>query len=920
MKIQDFPPKYQYPSTCTVQFSWFNAVRNNESYYLAWKDVAGTTRTTQSLPFGAILSIKTDVPNPVVTSANPTGFNVVRARDNKVVASKPSFRLDNQFSQMVVAWTDQQNNIFTDNVGMFGPYGQACAFGWNLAYPYSTVSNAITPNVTIVDNNNKLVSGATGTATYSTSYNNGTRQITSTTAYATRTQCWSPSLSTGIPGRAPVALPYQDISSYQFSCNYQSKPSLKVTVPNGNLIAVATSVFFICINDAQQQARLLFPAKGYLLTNQVTAPQAHPSLPSPNHDIFPVIPVIPATTDRNLDLVETSGTKDVVERRLQGSSLPGGYHVYYGYSTPSGAPARFACRDVTEATYYALGQCTQTGLQTSLIRSAVVSNGVTRFFGTDYASTNCDPSTAGLQRQSEGVDNTTVCQPSPQGTTLKSFGFTKTLPPLPAGQVAKYSYANAAQCAAGTAPLQATYSVPNRCIAYYGNAYQQNLCAANVTVTSSTGGFVVHRFYGDAACQAAPLVSHFHQLNVCGQSMDRGSFKYVPQKGASGSSVTAFMKMAYASDDCSGPLSTPPPGPTNATNFNTTTYTWQSNAMPAGDTSMVCSPSGLADPNMAYATVVYAPVVLGFSSGWGVGRFNSLGACNALDTTKLFGGKQYTAGCVQDADVASNFISVTGCPGVTTTPTTVTYTYAFQGVSLATAQSAAFQSNCILVVAAYAGVPAWSVSITSVVAQSGVVIVKVATTASNTNVAALNNLHRNAGPVIVNALGTAFPGLGLASVPAVSTGPPTPAAVSSALSSSGAALTASLAAAYPGIVVGNAVTTVTAAGVSATQNIPSGVTVAQAQTPAFQAAFVAVRVMYLSTWRVCFPVRHPLFCLLLSLWRASRACPRRLSPATPPPKAAACWQASTSRTPSTPSPSGRSCLTWGAHASRGRSC
>jgi hypothetical protein len=50
-----------------------------------------------------------------------------------------------------------------------------------------------------------------------------------------------------------------------------------------------------------------------------------------------------------------------------------------------------------------------------------------------------------------------------------------------------------------------------------------------------------------------------------------------------------------------------------------------------------------------------------------------------------------------------------------------------------------------------------------------------------------------------------------------------------------------LAASYPGISVGNAVTAVTGTGVTATQNIPSGVTVAQAQTPAFQAAFIAVR-------------------------------------------------------------------------------
>jgi len=68
--------------------------------------------------------------------------------------------------------------------------------------------------------------------------------------------------------------------------------------------------------------------------------------------------------------------------------------------------------------------------------------------------------------------------------------------------------------------------------------------------------------------------------------------------------------------------------------------------------------------------------------------------------------------------------------------------------------------------------------------------------------------------------------------------------VTAALASSGAAISANLntalaSAGYSGIVVSNPTTTVTSTGVSATQNIPSGVTVAQAQTAAFQTAFVS---------------------------------------------------------------------------------
>jgi hypothetical protein len=92
-------------------------------------------------------------------------------------------------------------------------------------------------------------------------------------------------------------------------------------------------------------------------------------------------------------------------------------------------------------------------------------------------------------------------------------------------------------------------------------------------------------------------------------------------------------------------------------------------------------------------------------------------------------------------------------------------------------------------------------------------------------------LSPTVGPAAPSAIPTAAP-TGSATA--------TTASVSNALSASGATVTASLAASYPGISVANAVTTVTGTGVSATQNIPTGVTVTQAQTPAFQTAFIAV--------------------------------------------------------------------------------
>ena len=423
-------------------------------------------------------------------------------------------------------------------------------------------------------------------------------------------------------------------------------------------------------------------------------------------------------------------------------------------------------------TYYALGQCVQTGLRQSLIKSATVSNGVVSFVGTDFASTNCDANTAGPGLESEGLDTaSTACQPSPTKTSFLTATYATALPLPPAGQLAKYSYADAATCSSGALPLQATYFRPQTCSAYYGNAYQQELCAANVTISSSTGGFLIQRFYDSAGCQAAPLVTKFYQLNVCGQMVDTGSFQYVSK--ALAGAVTVFQRITYTSNDCSGyPTSSSLSG----------TY-YAEYIVSQANTTMICDPTGLNDPGMGFVTVVYAPV-LGFSSGWGVGRFSSQAACTTLNTTRLFSGTQYTSGCVKDADTASNFIAVAGCGSGNPTATTVTYTYTFQGVSVATAQSPAFQNTYVLALAAYVGVPASSVAIASVTAvsggnrrrgrrvllQSGVNIV-VAIQALNNNLAALKNLLANAGPAIVNALAPAFTDLSVLMVPAPA--PPT---------------------------------------------------------------------------------------------------------------------------------------------------
>jgi carbonic anhydrase len=104
-------------------------------------------------------------------------------------------------------------------------------------------------------------------------------------------------------------------------------------------------------------------------------------------------------------------------------------------------------------------------------------------------------------------------------------------------------------------------------------------------------------------------------------------------------------------------------------------------------------------------------------------------------------------------------------------------------------------------------------------------------------------------------------------------------AVASFLSStSGAALTAALSSQFPGIVVSNAVApTITATGVSFTQNIPAGITTAQAAADPFKSAYIAVRVCCPVISRDGLRTSRSSFSSLRVLrrrrWRKVRACP-----------------------------------------------
>jgi hypothetical protein len=199
--------------------------------------------------------------------------------------------------------------------------------------------------------------------------------------------------------------------------------------------------------------------------------------------------------------------------------------------------------------------------------------------------------------------------------------------------------------------------------------------------------------------------------------------------------------------------------------------------------------------------------VSGSTSGYNFARYNTLAACNAADLSGYFMSRRFygVGGCFKDAETASNAIAVAGCSVGNTVPTTLTYTYAFQGVSVAAAQSATFTSNCILALAAYWGVPASRVSITSVTAavagtrrtllqSSGAVNVNVALVALNMNVTLLNKFLPPAGAVVVNALAPLFPGFSLYNAPVAAPAPSstawaTPGAIAGVVVGGAAAIT-----------------------------------------------------------------------------------------------------------------------------------
>jgi hypothetical protein len=298
--------------------------------------------------------------------------------------------------------------------------------------------------------------------------------------------------------------------------------------------------------------------------------------------------------------------------------------------------------------------------------------------------------------------------------------------------------------------------------------------------TSKAGGYLMQAFYGSAGCQDMPLMTTVNQVNVCGQTSDSGSIKVIPRPLAG--SVTAFQTIYHTSNDCSGDSGTT----SLVGTFNAEYVVSQAN------TTMVCAPTGLNDPNLAFVTVVFSPTVAHVSD-YSIKRYNSFAGCSANDSSTFFLSTLFhgVGTCLQDPALPSTFVSVFGFGGTgNTVPTTVTSSYSFQGISLATAQTSAFvhQSKFLRVMAAFVGVPLSTVSVTSVTTQGACVNVNVAIVAVNMKLDTLNGLLNSAGPLLINALAPLYPSISLCAAPTSPTSPtpPTPAPSSTAWATPGA--------------------------------------------------------------------------------------------------------------------------------------
>ena len=252
-------------------------------------------------------------------------------------------------------------------------------------------------------------------------------------------------------------------------------------------------------------------------------------------------------------------------------------------------------------------------------------------------------------------------------------------PTIPSTGTSTIDYATPAACAV-TDPTQivsATYSpVSNytQTTQCYGDGRwpprTRTLCGPQ-SFTSTTGGFVVIKNYADFACATTPTGLTFVQVNICTANNSTTSSQYTVTSSTNG--VTVLSASIYRNTACSG---TPLSILSNLAN-----------------TTQICQRRNSASQ---WSTTTFSSV-LGINSGYIQAQYTTPSACAAKTQASLFFGQGSSNTCGLNTVGNSSRVVLNAC-GVPTAAAVLQVLYFTQTISsasltLATAQSSAFQTT-----------------------------------------------------------------------------------------------------------------------------------------------------------------------------------------------------------------------------------
>ena len=341
----------------------------------------------------------------------------------------------------------------------------------------------------------------------------------------------------------------------------------------------------------------------------------------------------------------------------------------------------------------------------SQMMTAYTSGATTVFVLSEYETANCGGRVYYNTYYPAGYCPTTW-------TSSNSFGqysLVSTLPAAPAVGFTSFDYATPAACAA-TDPTQivkASYSSNSnflpanntqitKCYNPRGSGPTQTrtLCGPQ-TFTSTTGGFIVTKYYADSTCITTPTRVNFYQSNICAVNNATTSYKFTTATSANG--ITVASQAMYRNTACTGtPLMTSP----NVAN-----------------TTQICKGSSSNNNGVIdqWSTTTFTSV-MGINGGFLVG-YSTPSTCAAQTQASMIQGVQYlsnTCGNTAGRNNSLTVLNACGVPAATVAQViSVTQTVSSASLTLATVQSSAFQTTFKQAVAMTADVAVSAVQVNS---------------------------------------------------------------------------------------------------------------------------------------------------------------------------------------------------------------